>query len=810
MSAPQDPNRIDVSLNIISNASLEAVKQLTEQVKGLRELVGGSTMTNPASQAAAMGGAAAYTRPGETQAGIFHGVSQPVQGGSANNPSEGARLSKQERQALRDEYKGYYQAVVHEGVSSPPPTPAAEQMMIHEMSDIQRFRLARAEKRTRSGNVRSAYDRFFELYPGAERDTGEDRTAEDSAGERRGGAALPEVPRGMTTAAGGVSSGASVPGGGGRWDQPPRPPAPPGGGGGPDNTAGEPGWAQALIREGITPESRLAMTVPRIGEYTMQDKLNFFAHWMGRAAQRRGTTDASGNTKYDLAGTIMGRAGAGAAYLRDQSASLVALNNEFQRVRGFAREQELSGEALGFSRESKFGDLEMFGVGGRINLLASSAAQREAIHQEWSQRRVQAAPGVSGEEAQRIKQIVSGMGYSRDLNANLQLNMFRNLQQRGIDPEAVAPLVDQGVRQGNSSISSLRGIMYDLADAARHAHMTLQDVMESTAEYAESVQEVGASYESALKNAAVFTRVGLDPRIASQAMKNPMVQGNLATMTGLPPEFQGIVSAAGVAQAISTTVQQGLALGTPYLNMPDRTLTSESGEKVPISTGRDAQIAMAQHASGVPRQVIERIIKDPKFLEKGAVASQMLEKTQGLVQGMSNRQVERTITPTTRVPVVGPNGIEYKEMPNADAIKETVTERRNLTASQLETLTKAKSGDSIFQVEEIEQQLIALDPKNKQWTDRVRRLGKEHKDIEDRLKSAGDLLGEAMETSPEPDYILGLTDEAAKALQIEKPKDRNGALPRANAGGTPANSNYLGPSFDANTGGAFRYGNPYR
>lgn len=815
MAAPQDPNRIDVSLNIISDASLIAINKLTEQVEGLRSLVASSAMTNPASQADALGRAAASVTPGGQQAGIFHGQSYPGQvPADPSNPSQGAGRSRQEAQALRDEYRQYMDTVkkgIPASISQP-----AEQMMMHQISDLQRLKVARGEKRAGmlkdSGN--SAMDRFFQLYPGVTRDPYEDRTEEDVAQvPRTGGSALPE---GMTTVPGGVSSGASLPGGGGgRWDEPPRPPAPPGGGdwggnlpgGGPNQN--QPGWAKTLEREGITPESRFGLTIPRLGEFTVQDKLNMYARYMGRTAMRRDDAQDPG-----LATRVMGRSAAGAAYLRDQSAVLVAINREFQRVREFARQEELSGEALGFSRESALGDLELGGIGARINLGVTSEAQQEALHQEFTQRRVQAAPGVSGEEAQRIRNVVGGLGYSRDLNANLQYNLFRPLQQRGIDPEAVAPLVDQGVRQGNMSIVALRDTMIDLQEAARNANMTLQDVMESTAEYAESVQEVGASYEGALRNAATFTRMGLDPRIASQAMQSPMVQGNLAQMTGLPRELQGIIGAAGVAQGMGKTIQQGLALGAQYRNMPDRTVTSASGQKITIATGEDAQIAMAQQVTGIPRQIIERYMKNPDFLETGAIAQEMAGKAQQQVEAIRNRpkQVTRRIgPPRTKVPVVGPNGIEYKELDSKDGsryVTETVNEKRDLTDADRRRLQSGSTTDDVVQYDELEKQMIAMDPQNQEWTDRVRKISKDHGKVEDRFKVATRIIGEATAAGTEPDYMVGLTDEARKVLKIEKPKDRNAALPRANAGGAPANGSYQGPNYPSSTGGSFRWGRP--
>lgn len=840
MAAPQDPNRIDVSLSILSDASLQAVTNLTNQMVGLRELIASQGMVDPTRAAQSAGQAAQYTTPAQVGTpGAVPNRPPIVQSGDPSNPSQGSQTSKQQRDAAKAEYQAYIETLKNNGV---PETLSsqAEQLMMNNLSDLQRMKVAVQEKRAGMLSGRgSALDRFFQLYPGVSRDPYEDRTYEDVAQvPRMGESALPE---GMAVRSGGISPSASfvggpVPGsqgvlpGGGGWQYSPqglvipqgaggggrRPPNIPQAPSGPNDFGGntdgggpgqmQPGWAEALGREGITPESRLGLTIPRLGEFTIQDKLNMYAQWMGRAAMRRQDAGDQG-----VGTQFMGRTAAGAAYLRDQSAALVAVGREFQRLRNFARGEELSGEQLGFSRESALGDIEVLGAGFRLNAGITSEAQREALHQELTQRRVQAAPGVSGDEAQRIRQIVAGMGYSGDLNANLQMNLFRNLQQRGIAPEAVAPLVDQGVRQGNSSVAALRDIMYQLADAARTAHMTLEETTAATAEYAEGIQSIGGEYESALEKAAVFTRVGLDPRIMGQAQQSPMIQGILTARTGLPPQLQGVIGAPMVAEATAAAIEQGLALGSPFQNIPDRVMETASGERITVATGRDAQIAMAAQTTGLPRQIIERYMRNPEFLRSGAIASTMAGQLQEQIRGMRHRQreVPEEFGPRNEVVVPGPNGLERRTLtPRVKIGTRTESYETNLTDDQRQRLEHGRIGDQIVSYDELEAQMIAMDPNNKQWTDRVRKISKDHAGVEERIKVAGRIIGEATTTKPEPDYLVGLTDEARKYLKIETPKNRDAALPRANAGGAPANQGILGPNFPSSTGGAMTYGRP--
>jgi hypothetical protein len=788
MAAPQDPNRIDVSLNIMSDATLQAVNNLAGQMGALRELISSQGVTNPGARADSLGRAAAYVQSAVT--GTPGAVPQRpniVMGPEPSNPSQGAQSSAERRAELQREYREYMDSLKGGGIPDRP-SPEAERLMGHEIGDVQRWALARREKKAneRTGGrypyAESTMDRFFHLYPGAARDTGEDGAYDFEAGIPRGSSsALPQ----------GISPGASVP------------PVAPRGGEGDDMggfvPGGGPGWQQALRREGITPDSRLALTIPRLGEFTIQDKLNMVAQWMGRAAQRHGTFDPeSQRMEYGPLASRVGRTAASAAYLRDQSAAIVQVQREFARLREFARGEELSGEALGFSRESALGDIEALGAGMRLNLGATSEAQREALHQELTQRRVQLAPGVSGEEAQRIRNIVQGMGYSGTTNERLQYDLFRPLQQRGIAPEGVAPLIDQGIRQGNMSMATLRDTMIDLADAARNANMTLEDVTTATLEYAEGVQEIGANYEDALRNATTFTRSGIDPRIAGQAMQSPMVQGILGIQSGLPPQLQGIISAPGVMAGMGQAIEQGLAMGAPYANMPDRTIRTASGEEIEVSTGKDAQVAMAQQMTGLPRQIIERYMEDPNFLQAGGEAQAMVGQLQESVQGLTRRQ--RTVT--ERVGKMG----RAARPGSSRMVTRTEGYTAELSDDQRRRLETGVTGDRVVQYDELERQMIEMDPKNREWTDRVRKIRREHPDIEKRLGHAQRIIGEAVNVKPEPDYMIGLTDEARKILKIEKPKDRNAPLPRANAGGSPANSGLQGPGFPSSTGGALSYG----
>jgi hypothetical protein len=373
----------------------------------------------------------------------------------------------------------------------------------------------------------------------------------------------------------------------------------------------------------------------------------------------------------------------------------------------------------------------------------------------------------------------------------------------------VAPLIDQGVRQGNVSLTTLVSTMESLADAARNANMTLEEAATSALEYAESVQEIGAGYEHAIKNAADFTRAGLDPRVAAQIQQNPMTAGILTARTGIAPQLQGTLGAATVMGGVRESAQLAMQLGQLYRNQPDVVTRSVTGEVIDRTTGKDVQMAFASNVSGIPVEILKRMERNPDWLEDSGVASKMV----GGLETQIAQQKRRTRTTRelgkreglleNELRKTGAGNWLYKNILDRGSTGDERTEEysaNSLSDEQKRALGGRPRNDGVVQISELEAQMVEMDPGNDDWTKRVRKVSKDHTDPEKRLKHLKRILTEATKAGDEPDTLVGLTPEAAKILKIVKPKDREGALPRANAGGAPANSGYSGPNFPSSTG----------
>jgi hypothetical protein len=845
----RDPNRIDVSLNMVSDTGLQAVERLTAQLSALYGFVRAQS-EDAAGRAAGMANVAsrlAHTQQGtgvshamspdaatwlQSQEGQFYypgGMAQTGQPGPSTNPSINANTQNARReaaqaaaQAARDNFFAYRRFV--EGRADEPPegglTQAGAQYAGH-IDDYSLLKFARREVkgghlqegqesgRYSSNPLVAALDRFFELRHPAQ--VSEDRTYEYVTGEDPSG--------------GGRRGGPRVPTGG-------IPPAPPGGGG----TAGPPGgtpppegtpddgdpnapsWYRSLQRAGINPDDRPAFTIPRMGEFTWQDRMGMAAEYLGARAMSRYDEDIAEGREPTQG--ITGRAANYAQYARENAAAFTLAHRDYRRLRDFSRRVEAGGEAQGFSRHGEGllgGDINILGMGVRspfagtlgaglewgINQLwpfgdvhMASEASREALRQEVTRRRVAMAPGVSSSEAEAIQNQTAALGYSGDLNESLQMDVFRRLQQQGIGPDVAAPLVDQAIRQGNNNLKDVRDTIEDLGNAARAAHMTLQDATRSTEEYTNAMAQMGGRVGQSQRSAAGFIRSGVDPTIISGAMQNPFVQGAGVAMTGIPGMFQGTLNQSGQAAIVARSLDQALQISRPLAARGDQFMTLPNGERVRIGRARDQQLAMASHLTGINQEFIARYQRNPRILTQAPMATQLLQEFGGEVQRLSHSPAE----PQGRAAHVGRDQ-------HFEAARRNMHPVRDRRLDQI-------AGDAVvngrLEWGEIEQQLLALDPTDRGWQRRVRDL--RHVNIENRVGRANQMISKLTQTRPQdaPDNLIGLTDEARKFFKItgNRNKDRNAPRSRANAGGPGINSAYSGANFPSQEMNPITVGTP--
>lgn len=788
--ANRDPRRIDVSLNMISDQSLEVVRQLTAELGALHQFLATQNDPSAAARASGMGTVAGRISAATQGTGVSHGISPGAQTWDAPPPPvPQSGPSGPTAQQIGTDYRNY-RTNIQAGIPAIP-SAAVNNELGRRMSDLHLWRHVGMEHQAGAldamNNQSSAtlygggsswtqrMDRFFELrhQPLME----EDQTYQQITGQGR-------------TA--GRPSGAPGSTGGGGGGRPPVPPSGPSSPSGPGPDGDLPGWYTGLLRSGMNPDESVGMTIPRLGEFTIQDKLRFVSEYFGRRAmQNYDPNDPS-------AGATAGRVANVAEYARQQSAGIVALQREWSKARGRLSNIRQSGTSLGFSPQGTglSGDVSILGAGFRSPLATfTSDAAREGWHEQLTRRRLQLEPGISGDQAQEIIGQTAAMGYSGDLNAGIAMNVFGPLQQQGISPEIAAPLVDQNIRQGVNNLTSVRDVIIQLGTAARAAHMTLQQATESTQEYVSTMQQMGARTLQATRDATVLTQAGIDPRIVSQALQNPFVQGSGVAMTGLPPQLLGNLGAPVQAQIISQALDQALALSQPMAQRGNAYVTLASGQKLQVSNAADVQRGFASQITGLDPEFIARFQKNPNILTDASTAGSALQTFQDEFNKINKPINAGGGTSPYGVKGAGWGGAGIRGGGGGGQYAATQV---NQQKAQMKALEHG-GADNTIQWNEVEAQLLQINPGDQDWRKKVLDLRGE--DYAKRIADANKLIANTTQTDAQkaPDYLVGLTDDAKKILKISTTSaaDRSGAKTNSNSGGAPVAGSGVGPSYPA-------------
>jgi hypothetical protein len=305
------------------------------------------------------------------------------------------------------------------------------------------------------------------------------------------------------------------------------------------------------------------------------------------------------------------------------------------------------------------------------------------------------------------------------------------------------------------------------------------------------LQNMGGGFESSVRSAGTFINAGLDPRLVSQAMQAPLVQGYGTALTGLPPQMLGTVTAAGQSQILSRSVQTALSLARGYAARGDTYMTGASGERIRVASGDDAQRAFAAQMTGLSPEVIRRFQRNPNFIQQGATATTFIDQMQRNIADMTTTHHREAIrddhAPVMRGRYMTTRGVEQQG--NVIGYR-TVTGHRDLTDAERRRLERGMTNDHRVQWNEVAQELIALQPGDRRWADRVRQLSRTT-NIDDRLHQARKMVGDVTraQSGAQQQGLIGLTQEARRFFKVEKQPT---ARQQANAGGAPANSGAVG------------------
>lgn len=297
--------------------------------------------------------------------------------------------------------------------------------------------------------------------------------------------------------------------------------------------------------------------IPQFGEYTIQNKLNMAADYLQRSGDRKWKRSiqeaediigpmSAAEREYAFKDVGQGRFNS-AGFLRmaaEQSGQATAVMSHLRGGSNFIGGLQSRGIQAGFDRGGTWGPI--------MNPL--SAATREGIRQKWNETRLRLKGGINQEEAQSIVGGLVGEGFSGSEGQNLAFDAVAPLVQQGQDPLTVTSMLSQAVRNSATPVKEFVKTMSDLGPAAQAARMTIEEYSKALDEFANNAQGMGATYGEGLKlGRNLSSSLGMAPQLASAQMNNPLVQG-FAMRNGYLPQTMGLMGARESMSAINTAV----------------------------------------------------------------------------------------------------------------------------------------------------------------------------------------------------------------------------------------------------------------
>jgi hypothetical protein len=780
---PLDPDRIDISLDLMGEGSLRAIEALTTQLSTVS-----AHLNSLGSQIPELQAQGARTVVGAFNQGL----------GVHEGPSP---------------YRSQTQASPVQDAAGQGGSYAGE---LHELSNMSfRQRLSHYRQQGGTGGAAGLIDREIDVYGAREREQATRRAGmslRTDFSEPSTTHAGTQYDRDMIVTPGGAPSG-----------------APSNQQGAPSEGASlpRPAWMQALQANPAQWErAQEGFVLPQFGELTIQDKLrmgsDFFTRSATRAYERSYAANQRVNQPYNAAlaeATSLGfsqeefdqhiapgegleytpfTGGAGvnrgraANLLRmgaDQAAQVVTIARDARRLMAYGGGINQQGVAAGFERG---GTINIpgtdFGILNPLDMLQSNSAFREAINQRVNVQRLRMRGGINGEQAQEIIGSLASLGWTGEEGQNLAFDTVSPLVQQGQNPGIVSGLLDQSIRNGNTSLEDFRSTMDDLGPSARAARMSLDEYQESLGAFAEAAQEQGAFFGQGLRlGRNLSSGFGITPQQSTAVMQSPLTQGLAMMNYGVLPNELGALNQGAIGNATNQSVDMALRAAGAF----NRDVVRDG--KV-VLRGRDRQSIQAAQFMGVSRETFERlrrgrditphIFEAQEALEAYGQGSSAIRKDHGAVKITTG-----DIKPGDWVPVRRGSGSNVHDFGNGIfGAKATVAghgEKINVSAD-----AAGAAGEVNQQWDTVEKQLRAMAPKGagrKGYLKDVDAL--DDLDPAERAKKARKMLNEEARKIVDPEenkqtISVRFTGSAAKYFeQVER--DNGKPKKDSNAGGKP-------------------------
>lgn len=393
---------------------------------------------------------------------------------------------------------------------------------------------------------------------------------------------------------------------------------------------GDPVWATAL-----RPRWDQPMSIPRYGEFNVQDVLGLGAQTFAKI-----TMDGEGNPRtgakvggFEIPGSAFAAAGRAGALLDTGSdvapyfaAAKQILNNKYD-LQVTPRAMQAENLSMGFKRGGVNVGIGGFGFNWKgIGPIPFGDAGQEQLRENIDAIKMGAHAGISTKEFREIQRSLKQQGYTgNDLSRMSKVlgDIRRNKDIGDIgSTETTAPLVDQMMRYGTTSVNQLSDTLKGLGEVALKTRMPVDELKNSLNEFANDQQQKGATYQQGVRLGKEYANAtGMDPRLLGQFQNNSIVQGMFMSKTGLLPQMMGISPLGTQMESIYKSMD---LLGGAFGHLGTKSIKTPYGEmQVSAEQQRDALVAQQM---GTTPDVIAKMRRERKEVTAAGYLGQFADQ----------------------------------------------------------------------------------------------------------------------------------------------------------------------------------------
>jgi hypothetical protein len=253
-------------------------------------------------------------------------------------------------------------------------------------------------------------------------------------------------------------------------------------------------------------------------------------------------------------------------------------------------------------------DIFSNGIGGSGFLGGGgiSPAGRQAVNNSEQALAYGLSPGGSSSWMRQAQNSLQSLGWSGS-TMNNAAGMWGQLQASGQygggaigSTTTVAPMIDQMIRYGSSSLQDFTEVLKALPTAAQAANLAVDASNQALTQFAETAKSQGSNFTQGLINGiAIQTATGMSAVTLQGAMASPLVAGPLAAQNNILPGMTNFLSAG----------QQAGALATQATNMSNMFYKQRlaAGDAPAIAREQADQLAAQLIGGGITAQQIKSL-----------------------------------------------------------------------------------------------------------------------------------------------------------------------------------------------------------